>query len=1155
MDEELIEQTTEKSIEVKPAEVIESTVTVADLEQSTKVDEEEVVSVDVAPVEEIEIDVDEAVGWAGGDSTQHSSLSGRDEPNQHPISAISGLRDELNEIEALKTIYSDKNGIANYYEWYDGEHTEYGYFVSLVPHTSKITICDGADIFGVTVDSAGFVGLQDKDFPRNNNYGLVVTSGLVDIRCESTVSEGDYVVSNSYGVATKTDSGCGYKVIAIEDKHGVFYASISLGVQAYVTDTLGKELQHLDGRMGDAEINIAAAMNTANEAYNKAAESISSNESMSNQITDALVKVDDMATNIGNMGAQVGDITAISAQAKAIAESAVTSAESARNEAVTKANEALDKAGEIEKTVEPISSWEYTDPVTGETNTGATYFAEYVKNGLSTKAEMETVSKLDEENKLLIEKNAENYTQMLSSIDKYTIGEYSQAYGLMLEQARNILKVGMMYIPTVNHTEPLFAGGTKEMLRNAFYVWTGESWGNETLNSVWLGSNNPGNSYQYWYTELDDVAEGYQAHTLYINNDDEWVEVATLAGNVNNRITSMIRQDVNSVTAEVVNARGSAASLGARLDEDGARVSMVASVVTELSDTAPIGIYDTIYALPETAESGAYYCVGTSAPYDVYKWNGTEFEKELLIYYDGAHFCMVNTASIVNAVNNNGDSSISLNANKINFSGLSTFFSTDENGGITEINGSGITTGTIDANKVTITNIDASNITTGTMKAGIIQSPNYVSGTSGLKINLVDGTVDITGKITATSGNIGGCSIVKGVLEVPVANIKGTITATELEVKKGSYTYFKAGDGAVQIGGFNVDNNSLYSGSTFSNSEVFLCTGSTGYLTIGGHYGTSWGLKVGTKFGVNTSGELYCTSANLSGSIEATSGTFHSGCILGQNLQITEWESNFTALCTMGMTLPSSLLEAPSSSTAGIILISSADSEIGVLSFRSPMSRSNLSANSFEIYDAGSYSHTREMKFKAANIYGYTGEVLNYALEAVYSDGDCYVLGRGEWRIGATKTSGSWYYSMKANIANSSAGGGGALLGTWTGTVSSGSGSDRNIKHNIEDMPEAYEKLFDDLRPVRFKYDDGTSDRYHTGFIAQEVKAATEAAGLSTQDFAAYYTFERQISETEYVTTAALRYGEFVSLNTWEIQKLKSRVSELESIVAKLQEG
>ena len=98
------------------------------------------------------------------------------------------------------------------------------------------------------------------------------------------------------------------------------------------------------------------------------------------------------------------------------------------------------------------------------------------------------------------------------------------------------------------------------------------------------------------------------------------------------------------------------------------------------------------------------------------------------------------------------------------------------------------------------------------------------------------------------------------------------ITVSAVEVKNGSYTYFKAGSGAVQIGGFNVDNNSLYSGSTFSDSEVFLCTGSTGTQTIAGHTGTGWGLKVGSKFGVNTSGEMYATAAYLTGRVNATNG-------------------------------------------------------------------------------------------------------------------------------------------------------------------------------------------------------------------------------------------------------------------------------------------
>ncbi len=483
-------------------------------------------------------------------------------------------------------------------------------------------------------------------------------------------------------------------------------------------------------------------------------------------------------------------------------------------------------------------------------------------------------------------------------------------------------------------------------------------------------------------------------------------------------------------------------------------------------------------------------------------------------------------------------------------------------------------TGTLTASQIDATGITATgatitgeiNATSGTMQAMTItgrlrfggnnsyyidannNDSSYYINLPGLRVDDASGAV-FSGKLSAPSGNIGGCSIVNGVLQVPVANIIGTITATELEVKNGTYTYFYAGNGEVKIAGFSADNNSLYSGTTFANSAVFLCTGSTGYLTIGGHYGTSWGLKVGSKFGVNTSGELYCTSAHLSGAIEATSGTFHTGCILGDNLEITEWNSAFTTLCTHGMTLPSSIGADPTAATAGLMIISSSDASVGAIALRASSSYSYMNSKTVKIYDGSSYSTARALTLGGGEIGVVAGGTTIYKLSTYYTNSVNYVIGRGSWRIGGTKTSGYWYYSLLANEATSSAGSGGQLLGTWTGTVSSGNGSDRNIKHDIEDMSEQYETLFDALRPVRFKYNDGTSDRFHTGFIAQEVKAATESAGLTTQDFAAYYEYDRQTGEEETQTTAALRYGEFVSLNTWEIQRLKARVAELERII------
>ena len=135
-----------------------------------------------------------------------------------------------------------------------------------------------------------------------------------------------------------------------------------------------------------------------------------------------------------------------------------------------------------------------------------------------------------------------------------------------------------------------------------------------------------------------------------------------------------------------------------------------------------------------------------------------------------------------------------------------------------------------------------------------------------------------------------------------------------------------------------------------------------------------------------------------------------------------------------------------------------------------------------------------------------------------------------------------WTYGYFSSVYNSS--------GELTG-------SDRNLKNSIEPFSEQYTKLFDELRPVCYKYNDGTSNRYHTGFIAQEVESAIYASGLTTQDFAGFArdfsTETDPITEEKiYTETCYLRYGEFVALNTNEIQKLKKRVAELEAQLARL---
>lgn len=127
--------------------------------------------------------------------------------------------------------------------------------------------------------------------------------------------------------------------------------------------------------------------------------------------------------------------------------------------------------------------------------------------------------------------------------------------------------------------------------------------------------------------------------------------------------------------------------------------------------------------------------------------------------------------------------------------------------------------------------------------------------------------------------------------------------------------------------------------------------------------------------------------------------------------------------------------------------------------------------------------------------------------------------------------------------------GGGKLWGSWYLGNSTAITSDENKKNSIEDLPENYSVLFGNLRPVRYKYNNGTSDRFHTGFIAQDVEEALMKSEISTSDFAGYVKDENG--------DCYLRYEEFIALAVKEIQSLKKQNTELErklnSVLEKLE--
>lgn len=106
-------------------------------------------------------------------------------------------------------------------------------------------------------------------------------------------------------------------------------------------------------------------------------------------------------------------------------------------------------------------------------------------------------------------------------------------------------------------------------------------------------------------------------------------------------------------------------------------------------------------------------------------------------------------------------------------------------------------------------------------------------------------------------------------LKVKAADVTGVITVKDA----GGDVLFSAGDGAVTIAGWSVDDNSFFSGSTFANSQCFFCTGSNTEMSIGGSDKISgWVIKAGSNFGVTSTGALYANDVNLTGVINANSG-------------------------------------------------------------------------------------------------------------------------------------------------------------------------------------------------------------------------------------------------------------------------------------------
>ena len=464
-------------------------------------------------------------------------------------------------------------------------------------------------------------------------------------------------------------------------------------------------------------------------------------------------------------------------------------------------------------------------------------------------------------------------------------------------------------------------------------------------------------------------------------------------------------------------------------------------------------------------------------------------------------------------------------------------------------------------------------ITAGTLNAINITGCTITGGSLNINDRFTvdaEGNVRTEGEIIATSGIIGGCEIKDGKLVITSANITGTLTIGQLpdsvaetsdiptkvsELSNDSGYQNRTGvvsiiDGRItadyvealeisvaaanitgKLTASQINANGISASNVTISGAITATSGSmenmtiTGKLTFGGnssyyinanyddgsYYINLPGFRVDDASGAVFSGKLSAASGSFSGSVTATSGVFSnctidSSCIMNGAIQIGEI---FTANEDGTVNIKSS-----AGNGNGILKIDNywIELESGTSSFDVTATRLKLSSNSY----VGSLGR-------------------NVASHAQLS-------GSGQIQLYRDGTYFSIYIdgSAKAVCAHNL-----YITGNWTGSSSGSISSDRNKKNSITEFGEAYGVLFDNLLPCLFKYNDGTSDRLHSGFIAQEVKDAMDTAGIPTSDFAALCIANAGKDTEEW----SLRYEEFVALNTYEIQKLKKRLSELESLI------
>jgi len=473
-----------------------------------------------------------------------------------------------------------------------------------------------------------------------------------------------------------------------------------------------------------------------------------------------------------------------------------------------------------------------------------------------------------------------------------------------------------------------------------------------------------------------------------------------------------------------------------------------------------------------------------------------------------------------------------------------------------------------------------------TIKNGLIQSANYEENVSGSMLDLTNGTFNYAGGNLTYSDDV---LSVKGKIYANGGTFDGNITSNATivggklvgsEITNGN-NFSVDKDGNMKCSNADIEGKITATSGTFTGD---ITSGST----ITGSTINGGSIIIGSNFGVDSSGNMNCSNATISGVVNATGGTFTNtitckGTISGGNLSGSTISGGSITIGNNFSVNTSGNMIAKNASISGTVTAEDFtvwDAIKMQTSITLPPSTNTIMSMESGLTSEFSVNQTKLRLFDAVRV----GENVlicgkNNIGYGVYGKSKLILNSNSSYvKLESATASVSLTSAATASLRPDDDYGGSINLGHsdyhWkqiycdSGSITL---SDETKKENIHDISEKYENLFFKVIPKTYKLKDTenvTHDRIHMGAISQGVEKAMQEVGLEPYELSffckdlaieAVENADGSITENPVldengneIYNYALRYQEWIMLNTHMIQKAYKIIETQQEEINKL---